>query len=99
MPVALLERDDELALLAASLDRARTGAGGSVVLLSGEAGVGKTSLVRAFTVHAREGARVLLGACDDLLPPPPGYGERCGTWGSTRCRAVRCRRPGRTRSG
>ncbi|MFC5138989.1 ATP-binding protein [Actinomycetospora rhizophila] len=69
MPVALLERDDELALLAASLDRARTGAGGSVVLLSGEAGVGKTSLVRAFTAHARDGARVLLGACDDLLTP------------------------------
>ncbi|MDD7939129.1 AAA family ATPase [Actinomycetospora lutea] len=69
MPVALLERDDELALLTAALDRAVAGTGGAVVLISGEAGVGKTSLVRAFTAPARGDVRVLLGACDDLLTP------------------------------
>jgi predicted ATPase len=44
----LLERDTELRTLDAALDRAAGGAG-SVVLVSGEAGIGKTSLVRAFT--------------------------------------------------
>ena len=37
----LLERDDELRLLNAAFDRAAGGAG-SVVLVSGEAGIGKT---------------------------------------------------------
>jgi len=63
----LLERDDELRLLNAAFDRA-TGGAGSVVLVSGEAGIGKTSLVRAFTRSLRTG-RVLAGACDDLLTP------------------------------
>ena len=40
---ALLERDD----LLARLDEARSG-GGRLVFAGGEAGVGKTSLVRAF---------------------------------------------------
>lgn len=38
-------------------------------MIGGEAGIGKTSLVRAFTATARERARVLTGACDDLLTP------------------------------
>jgi DNA-binding CsgD family transcriptional regulator/tetratricopeptide (TPR) repeat protein len=63
----LLERDVELRLLNAAFDRAAGGAG-SVVLVSGEAGIGKTSLVRAFTRSLRTG-RVLAGACDDLLTP------------------------------
>jgi DNA-binding CsgD family transcriptional regulator/tetratricopeptide (TPR) repeat protein len=67
---ALLERDTEQACLDAALDEAAHGAG-SVVLVAGEAGIGKTSLVRAF-VQAREGqARVLFGACDDLVTPRP----------------------------
>ena len=38
------------------------------MLVSGEPGIGKTSLVRAFTRSLRTG-RVLAGACDDLLTP------------------------------
>ena len=66
---ALLERDAELDRLGAALERA-AGGSGSVVLVAGEAGIGKTSLVRAF-VRRNDGrrARVLLGACDDLLTP------------------------------
>jgi DNA-binding CsgD family transcriptional regulator/tetratricopeptide (TPR) repeat protein len=63
----LLERDTELRTLDAALGRAAEGAG-AVVLVSGEAGIGKTSLVRAFTRSLRAG-RVLAGACDDLLTP------------------------------
>ncbi|GAA4922957.1 LuxR family transcriptional regulator [Actinomycetospora succinea] len=65
--VELLERDSELEVLAAALDRARHGSG-SVVLVSGEAGVGKTSLVHA-VARADRGTRVLAGACDDLVTP------------------------------
>ncbi|NMO92712.1 LuxR family transcriptional regulator [Actinomycetospora sp. TBRC 11914] len=68
MTGALLERDAELAALGSALRDAEAGAG-SVVLLSGEAGIGKTSLVRAFTGDADDRARVLSGACDDLLTP------------------------------
>ena len=42
---------------------------GSVVLVSGEAGIGKTSVVRAFRRRAGGRARMLTGACDDLLSP------------------------------
>src|SRR4029079_14845152 len=41
----------------------------SVVLVSGEAGVGKTSLVRAFHAWVPAGARVLTGYCDALSTP------------------------------
>jgi DNA-binding winged helix-turn-helix (wHTH) protein len=66
----LLERDDELAVLTSALDDARSHGTGSVVLVGGEAGFGKTSLVRAFTDAARaEGVRVLVGGCDDMITP------------------------------
>jgi DNA-binding CsgD family transcriptional regulator/tetratricopeptide (TPR) repeat protein len=44
---------------------------GRLVLLGGEAGVGKTSLVRAFCADARRTARILEGACDPLVTPRP----------------------------
>src|SRR6266508_3113145 len=68
MTVRLLERDAELGRLRETLRRAGRGRG-SVVLVSGEAGIGKTSLVRAFAEHARARARVLIGVCDDLVTP------------------------------
>ena len=40
------------------------------MLVAGEPGVGKTALVRAFCA-ARDGTRVLWGACDALLTPRP----------------------------
>ncbi|GAA1847656.1 AAA family ATPase [Pseudonocardia ailaonensis] len=64
----LLERERELADLDAALDAAATGAG-EVVLVHGEAGIGKTSLVRAFRRRVAGRARLHLGACDDLLSP------------------------------
>lgn len=64
----LVERDAELDALAASADRAAAGHG-SAVLIIGEAGIGKTSLVRAFLRSVEGAARVLAGTCDDLLTP------------------------------
>ena len=47
MATGLLERDDELAELQSAIDGLHRGEG-SIVLVSGEAGVGKTSLLKAF---------------------------------------------------
>jgi DNA-binding CsgD family transcriptional regulator/tetratricopeptide (TPR) repeat protein len=66
--VALLERDSQLAVLIAASKAAAAGRS-STVLLTGEAGIGKTSLVRAFTDALPASVRVLSGACDDLLMP------------------------------
>src|ERR671936_2463432 len=68
MTVRLLERAAELRRLEETLRHAGRGRG-AVVLVSGEAGIGKTSLVRAFAEHARTHARVLVGVCDDLVTP------------------------------
>jgi DNA-binding CsgD family transcriptional regulator/tetratricopeptide (TPR) repeat protein len=64
----LLEREAELRGLREALDEACQGRG-SVVLISGEAGIGKTSLVRAFAASAADWARIRVGVCDDLETP------------------------------
>jgi DNA-binding CsgD family transcriptional regulator len=66
----LLERTGELAALERSLAKARDGQG-SLVLVSGEAGIGKSALVRAFCGAQRGGTRVLWGVCDPLFTPRP----------------------------
>ena len=68
MTAGLLERDAELRRLRETLRGAGQGRG-SVVLVSGEAGIGKTVLVRRFAREAAAQARVLVGACDDLVTP------------------------------
>jgi class 3 adenylate cyclase/tetratricopeptide (TPR) repeat protein len=67
----LLERSDALSTLADSL-AAVTGTGrGQLVLVSGEAGVGKTALLRRFSDDRRGSARILWGSCDPLFTPRP----------------------------
>jgi DNA-binding CsgD family transcriptional regulator len=66
----LLERSGDLAELEASLAQARDGRG-SLVLVSGEAGIGKTALARAFCDAHCGAARVLWGVCDRLFTPRP----------------------------
>ncbi len=68
--MALVERERELSELVTALDRARRGHG-TTVLLSGEAGIGKTSLLARFSDHAAAKARVFRGACEDLMTPRP----------------------------
>jgi DNA-binding CsgD family transcriptional regulator len=64
----LLERDQELGLLTGLLAELET-SGGKVVLLRGEAGIGKSSLVREFIERNAQEAHVVIGSCDDLLIP------------------------------
>ena len=50
---------------------------GSLVLVSGDAGIGKTALVHSFSVEAGlQGSLVLTGACYDAATTPP-YGPWC----------------------
>lgn len=60
----------QLAQLAGALERAASGSG-SVVLVRGDAGIGKTSLVRHFVNGQSAGADARWGCCDDLLTPHP----------------------------
>lgn len=67
---ALLERDGLLATLREACGEAAAGRGG-MLLVSGEAGIGKSSLLHAFVGHAPAGCRTLWGACDALVTPRP----------------------------
>jgi DNA-binding CsgD family transcriptional regulator len=70
---ALVGREREMALLRGAFERALNGHG-SLVLVGGEAGIGKTALVQAFVTEAgKQGALVLSGGCYDLTATPP-YG-------------------------
>src|SRR5262245_29218218 len=67
----LLERSDSLSRLDELLAAVRSSGEGRLVLLGGEAGVGKTALLRAFCDAPREAARVLWGACEPLRTARP----------------------------
>ncbi|MEA2449000.1 MAG: hypothetical protein QOG63_932, partial [Thermoleophilaceae bacterium] len=90
----LLERAEEVAALVDAVEAAREGRGG-LVLVGGEAGVGKTSLLRA--LRARLGAEIeyVVGACESLsvaIPLQPmrelasavGAADRAGVGGDDR---------------
>ena len=64
----LLERDEALAVVGEALGEAQAGSG-RVVLVAGEAGVGKSSLVAAVPAAHGGARRFLVGACDPLLTP------------------------------
>jgi predicted ATPase len=72
-PPPLVGREGELAALRAHLDAAIEGHG-SLVLIGGEAGIGKTTLAEAVCQEATQrGVLVLVGRCYDLTETPP-YG-------------------------
>jgi DNA-binding CsgD family transcriptional regulator len=66
----LVERDGFLSLLQAK--HAAVAAGeGHCVFVSGEAGIGKTSLVKTFCSSLKDKSRVYQGTCDALFTPRP----------------------------
>ena len=66
----LIERERELATLEEAFEDAAAGRG-SLVLVTGEAGGGKTALLERFCAGRPHQARVLRGACDALFTPRP----------------------------
>ncbi|HUG16681.1 MAG TPA: toll/interleukin-1 receptor domain-containing protein, partial [Thermomicrobiales bacterium] len=73
IPTFLAGRDREQATLRSQLDRLTQGHG-SLILIGGEAGIGKTTLTGWLAAEAEaRGAVVLAGGCYDLTTTPP-YG-------------------------
>lgn len=66
----LLEREGPLGALGKVRDEAGAGRG-SVVLVTGEPGIGKTALVTRFAEDHANDSRILWGTCDDLTIPRP----------------------------
>src|SRR5215470_13848367 len=66
----LLEREAQLTALRGLLGDV-AGGSGRLALVYGEAGIGKTALVRRFCADSTAHARVLWGTCDALLAPRP----------------------------
>jgi ATP/maltotriose-dependent transcriptional regulator MalT len=65
----LLERSEQLAVLSDLLTAVSSTGQGRLVLLRGEAGVGKTALVQRFCATQRSPSRILWGACEALFTP------------------------------
>lgn len=66
----LIERAGFLASLQAKFETIAEGEG-HCILLSGEAGMGKTSLVRAFCREGKSDCKIYQGTCDALFTPRP----------------------------
>src|SRR4051794_13217287 len=80
----LVGRERELAALRGALAAALAGRG-SLVLIGGEAGIGKTALAEAALAEAKgQGAQALVGHCYDLSETPP-----YGPWAEALSRAPR----------
>jgi predicted ATPase len=67
--VSLLERDEQLAQLRSAVDAARAGAG-RLIVVTGEAGVGKTALVESIGDFEGQ-VRVWTGSCEQLFTARP----------------------------
>lgn len=67
----LVERDAPLATLTSAVDAVRAGGAGRLVLVAGEAGAGKTFLLKEFVRSLPAGVGVRWGACDNLRVARP----------------------------
>jgi DNA-binding CsgD family transcriptional regulator/tetratricopeptide (TPR) repeat protein len=67
----LLERSEQLRILGEDLAAVLSAGEGRIALVSGEAGIGKTALLRRFCASLDEAERVLWAGCDPLFTPRP----------------------------
>ena len=66
----LLEREPALRVACNAIERAKQGHG-STLLISGEPGIGKSTLIEHVITNLAHGQRVLKGGCEDLPSPRP----------------------------
>ncbi|NUM81310.1 AAA family ATPase, partial [bacterium] len=66
----LFERENYLMELDTLFKSVQSGKG-TLAMVFGEAGIGKTSLVQRFLENLNDEVRILLGACDALFTPRP----------------------------
>jgi predicted ATPase len=66
----LIERDVFLSSLQKHFENV-AGGEGHCILVSGEAGIGKTALVKAFCKQQGNDCSIFQGACDSLFTPRP----------------------------
>src|SRR5215472_12086771 len=67
----LLERSGQLSALHEALTTVVSTGAGRIVLVAGEAGIGKTALLRRFCAGLDGSARLLWAGCDPLFTPRP----------------------------
>ena len=67
----LLERAEQLGMLGACWVRAMQTGHGGTILVPGEAGIGKTTLLRHFAAGVPGDAKILWASCDPLFTPRP----------------------------
>ena len=67
----LLERSEQLNSMGEALAAVAASGRGRIVLVAGEAGIGKTALLRRFCAGVDGSARVLWARCDPLFTPRP----------------------------
>ena len=68
--MVLIERDEFLGSLETMLESVTEGEG-RCILLSGEAGIGKTSLIKSFYKEKKDNCKIYQGTCDALFTPRP----------------------------
>jgi len=66
----LIEREAYLSILHAEFDRVRKGEG-HCVFVSGEAGIGKSVLLKKFRLELKNNGNIFQGSCDALFTPRP----------------------------
>ena len=66
----LIEREDVLQTLETNFESIKKGEG-HCILISGEAGIGKTSLIKSFSKEKKDHCKVYQGTCDALFTPRP----------------------------
>ena len=86
----LLERSESISALSGLLASVQADATGRLVWIGGEAGVGKTSLLRRFCEFQPKPARALWGGCEPLRTPRPlgPFLDIAGTVGGELARLV-----------